>query len=274
MLREIKIPLIILINKHSASASEIVAGALQDHDRALILGETSFGKGLVQSVYTLENDTGMALTTAKYYTPSGRLIQRDYSVSAFEYYYVNEDSADSPENDSKREIKETDSGRTVLGGGGITPDIVEAVRELDRFEGILATKDVFFQYARRLTSGQVAAAEYFTKQLGKMEKVESRDTIPDFIPDLIITKEILVDFEEYLRSRNIEFTEQDIANSEDFIKRRIKQDVYTSSFGLQEGYKIGVLGDRQVLKAIEVLPEAKLLMTSGRTKPAIQNQIN
>ena len=81
-IERIKIPLVVLINRHSASASEIVAGALQDHDRALILGETSFGKGLVQTVYPLDNDTGMALTTAKYYTPSERLIQRDYSVSS------------------------------------------------------------------------------------------------------------------------------------------------------------------------------------------------
>ena len=78
----------VLINRHSASASEIVAGALQDHDRAVIVGETSFGKGLVQSVYNLDNNTGMALTTAHFYTPSGRLIQRDYSGSTFDYYYL------------------------------------------------------------------------------------------------------------------------------------------------------------------------------------------
>jgi carboxyl-terminal processing protease len=107
---KLRIPLVVLINRHSASASEIVAGALQDHDRALIVGETSFGKGLVQSVYTLENDTGMALTTAKYYTPSGRLIQRDYSGSTFEYYYLNSVNV-APENPGQREIKQTDSGR-------------------------------------------------------------------------------------------------------------------------------------------------------------------
>ena len=271
---EIKIPVVVLINRHSASASEIVAGALQDHDRALILGETSFGKGLVQSVYTLENNTGMALTTAKYYTPSGRLIQRDYSGSSFEYYYMNDNGTDSALDNSKREIRETDSGRTVLGGGGITPDIVEPARELDRFEGILVTKDVFFQYARRLISGDVAAAESFTKQLKKMETGESESRVPDVIPELVITEEIISDFKEYLRSRNIEFTEKDISNSADYIKRRIKEEVYNSSFGLQEGYKVGIQGDRQVLKALEVLPEAQSLMTSGRIKPAMQNQSN
>lgn len=268
---KIKIPLVVLINHHSASASEIVAGALQDHDRALIVGETSFGKGLVQSVYNLDNNTGMALTTAKYYTPSGRLIQRDYSVSSFEYYYMNEENPEIANNDAGREIKETDSGRTVLGGGGITPDIEVSVRELDRFEGILTSKDVFFQFARKLTSGQVPAAEGFTR---KLKELEGRDINPLDIPDLVITDEILNNFKDYLHSRNIEFKEEELANSSEYIKRRIKQDVYNSSFGLQEGYKIGVQGDLQVLKALEALPEAGLLMTSGRIKPAIENRNN
>ncbi len=267
----IKIPLVLLINRHSASASEIVAGALQDHDRALIVGETSFGKGLVQSVYTLDNNTGMALTTAKYYTPSKRLIQRDYSVSSFEYYYMNEIGPDVSESISGREIKQTDSGRTVLGGGGITPDVLVTVRELEPFEKVLSSKDVFFQYARRLTSGQVAAAEEFTRQLKNMGAAEFKNADPGSIPRLVITDEILADFKEYLISRNIEFTENDINNSVGFIKRRIKQEVFTSSFGLQEGYKVGVQGDEQVLKALEVLPEAKFLMTSGRTKTVMKN---
>ncbi len=267
----IKIPLVLLINRHSASASEIVAGALQDHDRALIVGETSFGKGLVQSVYTLDNNTGMALTTAKYYTPSKRLIQRDYSVSSFEYYYMNEIGPDVSGSISGREIKQTDSGRTVLGGGGITPDVLVTVRELEPFEKVLSSKDVFFQYARRLTSGQVAAAEEFTRQLENMGAAEFKNADPGSIPRLVITDEILADFKEYLIGRNIEFTENDINNSIGFIKRRIKQEVFTSSFGLQEGYKVGVQGDEQVLKALEVLPEAKFLMTSGRTKTVMKN---
>ncbi|MEJ2108677.1 MAG: S41 family peptidase [Acidobacteriota bacterium] len=271
---KIKIPLVVLINQHSASASEIVAGALQDHDRALIVGETSFGKGLVQSVYTLENDTGMALTTARYYTPSGRLIQRDYSVSAFEYYYMNEEGLNQTENDSNREIRKTDHGRTVLGGGGITPDIIVSLRELERFEGILTSKDVFFQYARRVLSGQVPAAAAFTSRINIVVDSGSEDSKPGSLPDLVITDAILDDFKSYLSSRDIEFSEEDIAHSEDFIKRNIKQEVYNSCFGLQEGKKIEVEGDLQVLKALEVLPEARLLMTSGRTEPAITNQSN
>jgi carboxyl-terminal processing protease len=263
---KVKVPLVVLINRHSASASEIVAGALQDHDRALIVGETSFGKGLVQSVYTLDNDTGMALTTAKYYTPSGRLIQRDYSGSTFEYFFLNGGDAAAPDSHRQREIRHTDSGREVYGGGGIAPDVVEPTREANRFEGRLASKDVFFQYARRLTSGQVPSAGNF--QLQEQEKN------PKSIPTLEITDSILQDFKSFLRERQVEFTDEDIQKNVDFIKRRIRQEVFTSLFGLQEGFKVAIQGDNQVLKALEVMPQAKLLLASGRTTsdgPAEQN---
>jgi len=263
---KIKVPLVVLINKHSASASEIVAGALQDHDRALILGETSFGKGLVQSVYTMENGTGMTLTTAKYYTPSGRLIQRDYSGSTFEYYYMSGGIAQP----SKAEIRTTDSGRKVYGGGGITPDVEAPSRELNRFEAMLSSKDVFFEYARRLTSGQVPAASTFKLPLKNEEVAPIAAKGPKTVPRLEITDAILEDFKVFLRSRNIEFTDEDIQSNLEFIKRRIKQEVYISNFGLQEGFKIGIQGDSQVLKALEVLPEAKQLMTTGHFSSAAQ----
>jgi carboxyl-terminal processing protease len=256
---KIKVPMAVLINRHSASASEIVAGALQDHDRALIVGETSFGKGLVQSVYNMDNGTGMALTTAKYYTPSGRLIQRDYSGSTFEYYYMNGGSA-LP---GKGETKSTDSGRKVYGGGGITPDIEAPTRELNRFEALLSSKDAFFEYARRLTSGQVPAASTFRLPLKNDEVAPVAAKGPKVVPKLEITDAIMEDFKGFLHGRNVEFTDEDIQNNLEFIKRRIKQEVYNSNFGLQEGFKIGIQGDSQVLKALEVLPEAKQLMTTG-----------
>jgi carboxyl-terminal processing protease len=267
-LEKVNVPLVVLINRHSASASEIVAGALQDHDRAIIVGETSFGKGLVQSVYTLENNTGMALTTAKYYTPSGRLIQRDYKGESYEFYYLNAPlSAEAKD----REVKFTDSGRKVMGGGGITPDIPAPQRELNRFEALLTAKDVFFEYARRLTSGQVPAASNFQLPI-KNEEVSTPagKGSPKTLPKFEITDAILDDFKEFLRGKHMEFTNEDIQNDLDFIKRRIKQEVYTSSFGLQEGFKVAIQGDTQVLKALEALPDAKTLMTTGRMNSVAQ----
>jgi carboxyl-terminal processing protease len=268
-LEKIRVPLVVLINRHSASASEIVAGALQDHDCALIVGETSFGKGLVQSVYTLENDTGMALTTARYYTPSGRLIQRDYSGSSFEYYYLNNSASLGGR---ERETKYTDSGRKVLGGGGITPDVVIPTRELTRFEALLTSKDIPFEYARRLTSGQVPAASSIQLPLKNDEVNSPAAKNSRTTPRFEVTDAIMEDFKQFLRSKNLEFTDEDIQNNQDFIKRRIKQEVYNSSLGLQEGFKIAIQGDTQVLKALEVMPEAKQLMVTGRLTPSAQNQ--
>jgi len=267
-LEKVNVPLVVLINRHSASASEIVAGALQDHDRAIIVGETSFGKGLVQSVYTLENNTGMALTTAKYYTPSGRLIQRDYKGESYEFYYLNAPlSAEAKD----REVKFTDSGRKVLGGGGITPDIPAPQKELNRFEALLTAKDVFFEYARRLTSGQVPAASNFQLPI-KNEEVSTPagKSSTKVLPKFEITDAILDDFKEFLRGKHLEFTNEDIQNDLDFIKRRIKQEVYTSSFGLQEGFKVAIQGDTQVQKALDALPDAKTLMTTGRMNSVAQ----
>jgi carboxyl-terminal processing protease len=263
---KIPVPLVVLINKHSASASEIVSGALQDHDRALIVGETSFGKGLVQSVYTLDDNTGMALTTAKYYTPAGRLIQRDYSGSStFEYYYLENQSASA---DQSREIKFTDSGRKVLGGGGITPDVIVPMRELNRFEALLNSKDVFFEYARRLNSGQNPAIGKFPLPVVNEEANAKGPKTNGAAPQFEITDAILSDFESFLQERNLDFTKEDIQNNLEYIKRRIKQEIYTSSFGIEAGFKVAVEGDTQVLKALEVMPEAKSLMATGQVIPA------
>src|SRR5258707_2914967 len=123
-------PIVVLVNRYSASAAEIVAGALQDHDRAWILGENTFGKGLVQTVFPMSDNTGLALTTAHYYTPSGRLIQRDYSnISFLDYYYHN-----NLEQKNMQDVKMTDSGRTVYGGGGISPDEKFVFPKLNKFQ--------------------------------------------------------------------------------------------------------------------------------------------
>ena len=136
----IEVPLIVLVNGQSASASEIVSGAIQDHDRGLIVGEVSFGKGLVQTQFPLSEDTALLLTTARYYTPSGRLIQRDYkNVTLYDYHY-------NPKPPQKPEVKLTDSGRQVFGGGGITPDQVIAHAEAQRIRGDAAAQGVFYPF--------------------------------------------------------------------------------------------------------------------------------
>ena len=146
--QKLDMPMVVVVNRGSASASEIVAGALQDYDRAIIVGETSWGKGLVQSVYTLQYGAGLALTTSKYYTPSGRNIQRDYS--SFYDYYVADDSEDG--NSAEMPLKDrkkftTATGRIVYGGGGITPDVMIKPPQLSRTTQILEVRSAIFNYA-------------------------------------------------------------------------------------------------------------------------------
>src|SRR4029079_766713 len=140
-----EMPIVVMINRGSASASEIVSGALQDHDRALVVGETSFGKGLVQSVFRLSNQTGLALTTAKYYTPSGRLIQRDYSSLEDYFYDLDDDEVAGTSTGGDelpgREVRHTDTGRVVYGGGGITPDVTVKAEELSKLVTDLSRKN-------------------------------------------------------------------------------------------------------------------------------------
>ena len=138
-------PIVVLVNRYSASAAEILTGALQDHDRAWVLGENTFGKGLVQTVFPLIENTGLALTTARYYTPSGRLIQRDYShISFFDYY--NHKDLDSK---NLQDVKMTDGGRTVYGGGGISPDEKYEMPKANAFQIQLDRKFAAFNFSKR-----------------------------------------------------------------------------------------------------------------------------
>jgi carboxyl-terminal processing protease len=228
----------------------------------------------VQSVYTLENETGMALTTAKYYTPSGRLIQRDYSGSITEYYYMDGGSDPAAENPANREIKTTDAGRQVYGGGGITPDVIEPMQELNRFEALLVSKEVFFQYGRRLTSGQVPGAKNFEVAGKKDQTLAVAEKSNKPLPNLEITDLILNDFQAFLKEKKIDFTNEDIQSNVDFIKRRIKNEAFIALFGLQEGYKAAIQSDSQVVKALEAMPEAKMLMSSGRIPSQAKGNAN
>jgi carboxyl-terminal processing protease len=239
----VTVPLVILVNNNSASATEIVAGAVQDHDRGLIVGETTFGKGLVQTVTPLSENTGLALTTARYYTPSGRLIQRDYkSISLYEYHYERK----VPEHPT--EIKLTDSGRQVTGGGGITPDIVVAAPKLNKFEESLFRADVFIP----VETGVGGFTRYY---LGSKPTITKQFEVDD---------SVMKSFREYLAKHNVHYTEPEMAENQDWIKRKIKQEIFMSAFGQQEGFKVLLEADPQVQKAVDSIPQARALYQNAR----------
>jgi carboxyl-terminal processing protease len=238
----IEVPLIVLINGQSASASEIVAGSIQDHDRGLIVGETSFGKGLVQTQYPLSEDTALLLTTARYYTPSGRLIQRDYkNISLYDYHY-------NPKPPRAPEVKLTDSGRQVFGQGGITPDDAVPAPKLNDFEQSLLRRGVFYPFPQ-------GVGDFVRHYLGEKPEI-SKDFVAD---DAVINQ-----FRKYLDQQHFKFTEPDIQDNLAWIKWKIKREVFTTVFGLNDGYKVELQEDPQLQKAEELIPQARALYQNAR----------
>ena len=230
-------PLVVLINRFSASAAEIVSGAIQDHDRGLIVGEASFGKGLVQTVYPLSDNTGLALTTAKYYTPSGRLIQRDYSsVSLYNYYY-NKESGGA----NRTDVRTTDSGRPVYGGGGISPDVEIPERKLNPFQELLARRYAFFNFAKHYLASH-----------------------PTISKDFVVTDEILDQFRQFLREQPIAFADPEFTQNRVHIEQGIKLELALSVFGMDEAYKLEAAADPQIQKAVELLPQAASLLENAK----------
>jgi carboxyl-terminal processing protease len=240
--RGVQVPIAVLVNGGSASASEILSGAIQDHDRGLVLGEQTFGKGLVQSVTPLSENTGLALTTARYYTPSGRLIQRDYKdVSLYDYLY-------NHKNPQPNEVKLTDSGRQVYGGDGITPDVVLAPPKPNEFQQSLLRQDVFFPF-------EGSVGRFTTYFLGSKPQVTKEFEVSDAA---------LAAFRGYLDKQKIHYTDADLAANEDWIKREIKKEVFISMFGLPSGDEVELESDPLVQKAMESLPQARALYENVR----------
>jgi carboxyl-terminal processing protease len=237
-------PLVVLVNRLTASAAEIVSGAIQDHDRGLIAGEVTFGKGLVQTVYPLSENTGLALTTARYYTPSGRLIQRDSNVSLYDYYYNHDNETN---NTANREVKLTDSGRTVYGGGGITPDVTIPPAKDNHFEDTLLQHYAFFNFAKRY--------------------VVNHHPTKNFEVD----DATLQDFRKSLDEANIPYTEADLLDNNDWIKSNIKAEIFVDAFGQDEGMKVRAEADPEILKGLELLPQAKALADNARRVVAEHN---
>ena len=232
-------PVVVLVNRLTASAAEIVSGAIQDHDRGLIAGEVTFGKGLVQTVYPLSENTGLALTTAHYYTPSGRLIQRDYSnISLYDYYY-NRDTVDNP-NNATREVKLTDSGRTVYGGGGITPDVNIPPVKGNHFQDTLLQHYAFFNFAKRYV-------------------VNHHPTKSFEVDDAT-----LQEFRKSLDEASIPYTQADMLDNNDWIRSSIKSEIFIDAFGQDEGMKVRTESDPEVIKGLELLPQAKALADNAK----------
>ena len=232
-------PVVVLVNRSSASAAEIVSGALQDHDRGWILGEVTFGKGLVQTVFPLSENTALALTTAHYYTPSGRLIQRDYSNLSFLDYYTQA----KKEVKSSQDVKMTDSGRTVYGGGGITPDENFQPAVLNKFQiDIKIRKYAFFNFS----------AKYFGGRDAKLPA--------NWEP----SEDLVNEFHQFLLKEKVEFTEGDFTANHTWVKEELKREMYITAFSLEESNRVEKEQDPAVQKAIESMPKAKQLLDTAK----------
>jgi len=252
-----KIPLVVLINEQTASASEIVAGAMQDHDRALIVGETSFGKGLVQSIIPLEYGAGLTLTSAKYFTPSGRLIQRDYSNGGFYDYYthgagVARDPKQEPAKPSGPE-KKTDTGRAVYGGGGITPDENVGARTVNLAQRRMLSP--IFSFVRELVNGRIAGLES-NRIAGGI--VFDHDLKTD---EYRITDATVRAFRDFVaKDPAYKITPGMVDRYRSFVELELRFNIVTAAHGRVIGDRVFVMtDDPQVSKAVDVLPKARNL---------------
>ena len=227
-----RFPISVLINEKTASASEILAGALQDHDRAAIVGEPSFGKGLVQSVLPLSNGAGLAITTAFYYTPSGRSIQHPLRYSALSETFGSEPKTDRP-------TYKTDNGRMVYGGGGIQPDFQISPQLLTRLESVLDASGTLTEFAT--------------------EYIGSHSPLP--VP-FAVTPEIIDEFKVFAAARGIQPGVSEWSAERDWISRRLEEEIITQARGVEQGDQIEVRNDPQVQAAIKALHSKWLVARS------------
>ncbi|HVS21218.1 MAG TPA: S41 family peptidase [Pyrinomonadaceae bacterium] len=265
------LPLVLLINRNTASASEIVAGAIQDHGRGLVVGETSFGKGLVQHVFQLPFNTGLTLTTARYYTPYGRSLQRDYSSGSLYDYYVRHDQEDkqqvtqpgqpspselTPARNTNAPAFHTAAGRVFYGGGGITPDIEARALTASVVRGRII--EAAFYFTRELAAGTIPGLESYRVDRVAYNREPKATDSP-------ISDRVLEAFRNYLHkdaSRHLQPTQID-ADIE-FVKLRLREEIVTATFGADAGQRVLLESDPQALRAIGVLPDAKRLAEAVR----------
>jgi len=251
-------PLVILVNNETASAAEIVAGALQDHDRALIVGENTFGKGLVQLPIQLEYDSALLLTVAKYYTPSGRLIQRDYSNSGVYDYYTHGGVAGNKEPALLSGAEShTDTGRAVYGGGGIAPDEIVKPGKITAAEVRLS--DAIFAFALELTTGRVAGFENYKVQRAIQFE---HDLLPADYP---VTEALYKEFKQYVAAKRIfKVTPEQLDRARPFVERQLRYELTTAAFGTISALQVFNDSDPQIARAVAAMPRARELALAAR----------
>jgi len=241
-----------LIDKGSASAPEIVSGAIKDNDRGLIVGEDSFGKGLVQTVFPLSHNAAVALTTARYFTPSGRSIQRDYTH--IEDYIL---SKKAPE--EEREVRYTAGGRKVLGQGGISPDY-EVKSSLDDIIYYFIYKGAFFSYTRKFVKKEIPLSRKFIFPQEKRSKTEDVGGKTIIGRDFRADSQIIEDFKSFLQESKIEYDPAEFESTTAEIKRWLEREIFSALWSQEDGWWAYQRDDPVVLKAIEVFPEASSLI--------------
>jgi len=246
-----EIPIVLLANRNSASASEIVTGALQDHDRAYVVGETTFGKALVQSVYRISGSAGLALTTAHYYTPSKRLIQRPWDASFDEYlsYSLRDQDANKPHNAA--DLRHTDAGRPVYSGGGIEPDkrVAGPIEGFNpsRFGRMLYARSTFANYAQKYT------AEGDTRIT---QKSSGRTSVKQ---NFTVDAAMVADYKEFLKSEHVKIDDDAFAKELDFIKAMIRFEIDNAVFGIGDARRHLIAVDPQAQVALQNFGEAQKL---------------
>jgi len=255
------LPLVILIDHASASASEIVAGAIQDWDRGLIVGEASFGKGLVQSQINFPDNSALLITTAKYYTPVGRLIQREYKDKTKEEYYreaYDDSTRKAALANSVKPAFKTMLGRTVYGGGGITPDYEvtsDGTPISIELRGLLYAQKPFF----------ATYAEDFIKTHPEFlhQDVNSSETLEHFIESFKVTEQMYSNFKKIVRELNYNFTDEQFERNRENVKFIIKRELAYKIWGDEGRFRINMLKDTQLIKAINYFPQAEILLAAS-----------
>jgi carboxyl-terminal processing protease len=251
-------PMLVLVNRNSASASEIVTGALQDHDRGLVVGERTFGKALVQSVYRISEGAGLALTTGRYYTPSGRMIQRPWDGAFDEYltYTMREQVEERPH--SAAELKYTDAGRKVYGGGGIEPDkfFVGPVQGFNpsRFSRSLYARQAFENYAERYTAEGDTRMSVATKGRKHLAR------------GFTVSDDMLADFKSFLQSEKIKVDDEVFSKDAEFLKAMIHFQIDVALFGISEAQKNLIVKDPQAQFALAQFGDAVKLTELAKNR--------